>query len=70
VPLPEVKVRRHLVPLTEWETVRPDVTGKQSLTSMVTLAEALGVTSPAKLMARVSAETRTALNRDRGVFRT
>jgi hypothetical protein len=33
-------------------------------------ADALGVKSPAKLKARVSAETRTALKRDLGVFRT
>jgi hypothetical protein len=33
-------------------------------------ADALGVKSPAKLKARVSAETRTALNRDLGVFCT
>jgi hypothetical protein len=70
VPVPEVKVRRHLLLLTECETTTPDVTGRQSLTSIVPLALATGVTSPAKLKARVSAETRTALKRDLGVFRT
>jgi hypothetical protein len=70
VPLPEVNVRRHLLPITECETTTAEVTGKQSLTSTVPLASAGGVTWPAKLNAKVRAETRIPLNRDLGVFCT
>jgi hypothetical protein len=64
VPVPLGNVMTHFPSIDEAFPLKFEVLTPQEL------AEALGVTSPAKLNASVSAETRIPLKKDLGVVRT